>query len=180
MRGEIDCKAPGLQLLRHKAMQRLQSWPKHEFLQMIREWNQSADLLASPALQRDTSTIVASNSEMQDLISPNGLDELIVPERPDRVVKIDAITRSALQRRRSPEVLREEGVQQIRIERIKQAQEEGGWIANVNYYLVGNMTQMNDDDAKMSSRIAPYYAVAENGLLFLRPDRQGHRKIAQR
>ena len=30
MRGEIDCKAPGLQLLRHKAMQRLQSWPKHE------------------------------------------------------------------------------------------------------------------------------------------------------
>ena len=25
MRGEIDCKAPGLQLIRHKAMERLQS-----------------------------------------------------------------------------------------------------------------------------------------------------------
>ena len=45
MRGEIDCKAPGLKLLQHKAMQRLQSWPKHEFLHMKRDWNQSADRL---------------------------------------------------------------------------------------------------------------------------------------
>ena len=27
MRGEIDCKAPGLQLLSHKAMEKLRSWP---------------------------------------------------------------------------------------------------------------------------------------------------------
>ena len=34
MRGKNDCKAPGLQLLRHKAMEKLRSWPSHEFLHM--------------------------------------------------------------------------------------------------------------------------------------------------
>ena len=47
IRGEIDCKAPGLQLLRHKAMEELRSWPKHEFLHVKRDWNASADRLAS-------------------------------------------------------------------------------------------------------------------------------------
>ncbi|POM79801.1 Reverse transcriptase, partial [Phytophthora palmivora] len=50
MRGEIDCKAPGLQLLRQKALDRLQSWPQHDFLHVKRDWNQSADRLASSAL----------------------------------------------------------------------------------------------------------------------------------
>ena len=50
MRGEIDCKAPGLQLIQHKSIQRLQSWPKHDLLHMKRECNQSADRLASSAL----------------------------------------------------------------------------------------------------------------------------------
>ena len=36
-RGETDCKAPGLNLLRHKAMERLRSWPNHAFLHMKRE-----------------------------------------------------------------------------------------------------------------------------------------------
>ena len=37
MRGEIYCKAPGLQLLIHKAMERLRPWLDHEFLHMKRE-----------------------------------------------------------------------------------------------------------------------------------------------
>ena len=53
MRGEIDCKAPGLQLLRYKTMERLRSWPSHEFLHMKRDWNQIADGLASEALQQE-------------------------------------------------------------------------------------------------------------------------------
>ncbi|GMF57908.1 unnamed protein product [Phytophthora fragariaefolia] len=53
MRGEIACKAPGLQLLRRKALDRLSGWPNHDFLHMKREWNQSADKLASEALQQE-------------------------------------------------------------------------------------------------------------------------------
>ena len=49
MRGETDCKAPGLQLLRHRALEKPCSWPIHEFLHMTRDWSQSADRLASAA-----------------------------------------------------------------------------------------------------------------------------------
>ena len=37
IRGEIDCKTPGLQVLRHKAMEKLRSWPIHKFLHMKRD-----------------------------------------------------------------------------------------------------------------------------------------------
>ena len=71
-------------------------------------------------------------------------------------------------------MLREEVVQQIRVERIKWAQEEEGWIANVTEYLVGNVTQIIDEDAKTCSRIAPEYGgVDEKGLLFLWPRSSG-------
>ena len=39
MRGEIDWKAPGMQLLRHKALEGLRSWPDYEFLHVKRDWN---------------------------------------------------------------------------------------------------------------------------------------------
>ena len=92
VRGEIDCKAPGIQLVRNKAMQRLQSTPKHEFLHMKREWNQSAGQLARSALRQDTGTIVTSDLAMQDSVLLNQLDESIGPEKADRVIKIAAVT----------------------------------------------------------------------------------------
>ena len=119
MRGEIDCKAPELQLLRHIAMEILRSWPIHELLHMKREWNQSADLLASKALQQEQGLIALSDQDRQDISLLNRLDELLTPKSVDQVVKIDAVTRSAVRRRRSPEALQEEFVRQVRIERIK-------------------------------------------------------------
>ncbi|OWY96425.1 reverse transcriptase, partial [Phytophthora megakarya] len=75
MQGEMDCKAPGLQLLRQKALNRLRSWPKHDFLHVKREWNQSADKLASAALHREEGEIVTSEDDRQDLITLNRLGE---------------------------------------------------------------------------------------------------------
>lgn len=63
MRGEIDCKAPRLQLLRHKAMEKLRLWPSHDFLRMKRDWNQSTDRLASANLQREKGTMIISDQE---------------------------------------------------------------------------------------------------------------------
>ena len=57
-------------------------------------------------------------------------------------------------------------VQRMRIERIKQAQEEESWIANLKKYLVGDLTQLNAEDAKLCARIAPDYDVDKNDLLF--------------
>ena len=66
MRGEIDFKAPGLQLLRHKAMEKPRSWPIHEFLHMKRDWNQSPDRLASKVLKQKQASIALSNQDRQD------------------------------------------------------------------------------------------------------------------
>ena len=139
MRGEVDCKAPGLQLLRHKAMEKLRSWPDHAFLHMKREWNQSADRLASEALQREKGVTDVTEQERQNLITLNRLDELLLPNQTDRVVKVAAITRSAARRHCQPEVLQEEVVQQVRIDRIRQAQDEERWIASLKTYLIGDV-----------------------------------------
>ena len=98
MRGDIDYKAPGLQLLHHKAMEKLRSWPNHEFLHMKRDWNQSADRLANEALQWEKGTTVVSDQERQDLITLNRLDELLTPRKVDPIVKVHVITRSAVRR----------------------------------------------------------------------------------
>ena len=58
MRGEIDCKQLGLNLLRHKAIEKLRSWPKHDFIHVKRDWNARADRLASEALQNEKGCIV--------------------------------------------------------------------------------------------------------------------------
>ncbi|POM79560.1 Reverse transcriptase, partial [Phytophthora palmivora] len=39
VRGEIECKAPGLTLLKQKALDRLKSWPDHELVHVKRDWN---------------------------------------------------------------------------------------------------------------------------------------------
>ena len=105
MRGEIDCKAPGLQLLRSNAMEKLRSWPAHEFLHMKRDWNQSADRLASETLQREKGTIVTTDEDRRVLITLNRLDELLIPSTRDQMVKVAAITRSVARRRCRPAFL---------------------------------------------------------------------------
>ncbi|GMF58193.1 unnamed protein product [Phytophthora fragariaefolia] len=86
LRGEIECKAPSLKLLRQKAMEKLRYWPNHEFLHVKRDWNQSADKLASAALQREAGEQVTSQTDIDDLATLNRLAELLVPQSPIPVV----------------------------------------------------------------------------------------------
>ena len=50
----------------------------------------------------------------------------------------------------------------MRIERIRQAQEEESWIDNLREYHIGDLTQLNAEDAKLCARISPEYEVDEN------------------
>ena len=75
MRGEIECKAPGLTARRSKALDRLTAWPAHEFLHMKREWNQSADRLANAALQQQQGVDEIPEEEWKDLETINCLPE---------------------------------------------------------------------------------------------------------
>jgi len=80
MRGEIECKAPGLKFLRSRALDYLTSWPAHEFLHMKREWNQCADRLANTALLQQRGVEKVSKDEWKDLETINRLPELLVPK----------------------------------------------------------------------------------------------------
>ncbi|OWZ16693.1 reverse transcriptase [Phytophthora megakarya] len=81
VRGEIDCKAPGLTLLRQKALDRLRIRPDHEL-----------DSLASAALERQCGIEVETDSEVQDLITLNRLDEILVVKSEGPAVQISAVT----------------------------------------------------------------------------------------
>ena len=170
MRGEINCKAPGLQLLRHKAMEELRFWPKHYFLHVKRDWNASADRLASKALQIEKGGIVIDDNDRQDQVTLNRLDELLIPRKTNQQVRVDAITRAAARRRQSPQIVQEEIVQLIRIEHIKLAQDEKSWISKLKIYWTGDISTITPADAKACALIAPDYEVDQDGLLLFVPD----------
>ncbi|OWY98001.1 LOW QUALITY PROTEIN: reverse transcriptase, partial [Phytophthora megakarya] len=90
VRGEIDCKAPGLTLLR--ALDRLQKWPDHELLHVKRDWNGSANSLAGAALQRQCGIEIESDAEIQDLMTLNRLDEILMVKVEEETLRLSAVT----------------------------------------------------------------------------------------
>ena len=124
MRGEIECKASGLSPLRAKALHKLQSWSSHGILHVKRDWNQSADQLASAALHQQKGTAVVTKEEWPGLEAINRLPELLVPRDQSPSVKIFAMTRSRSPIRIPGEVIQEDVIQQLRVDRIRKAQDE--------------------------------------------------------
>ena len=93
MRGEIDCKAPELQILRHKVMDIIRSWPIHELRHLDRDWNPSAYRLTSKSLQLEKSINNLYDQDRQDLRSLNRLNESLTLKSVNQVVKLAAFTR---------------------------------------------------------------------------------------
>ncbi|OWY97106.1 reverse transcriptase [Phytophthora megakarya] len=87
VRCEIDCKAPGLTLLRQKALDGLRIRSDHELVHVKRDWNGSADSLASAALQRQGGIEVETDSEIQDLITLNRLDAILLVKSEDPAIE---------------------------------------------------------------------------------------------
>ncbi|KAI9981116.1 hypothetical protein PInf_010536 [Phytophthora infestans] len=94
VRGEIDCKAPALKLLRQKVMIHLRGWMNHELVHVKRDWNASADSLASAALRNQCGVEVEREAERQNLVTLNRLDEVVVVGSGKRTVQVMAVTRS--------------------------------------------------------------------------------------
>ena len=63
-----------------------------------------------------------------------------------------------------PEILQEAIVQQICLERIKQAQEEEKWIADLKTYPIGDVTKLKAEEIMSSALIAPDYEVDQSEL----------------
>nr|KAE8920668.1 hypothetical protein PF009_g29042 [Phytophthora fragariae] len=172
VRGEIDCKAPGLTLLRQKALDRLLVWPDHELLHVKRDWNGSADSLAGGALQLQAGVEVEEDSDFENLVTLNRLEEILearqAEEHPSAKVSPVA-TRTAGDSRSRPAVLQEEVVRDLRIGRIKQAQDEEVWIAGLKKYLLGAVHDLLPEDIKSYNTVGSDYEVDLDGLLFYCP-----------
>ncbi|POM72694.1 LOW QUALITY PROTEIN: Helitron helicase-like protein [Phytophthora palmivora] len=106
---------------------------------MKRDWNQSADSLASAALRRESEVVIVKDEEHQDLMTLNRLDELLIAKNDGATLNITAVTRSRKKCR--PQVLQKE-------------------IA----YLRGDVQGLTSDETK-SCR----YETDESGLLFYFP-----------
>ncbi|OWY99987.1 reverse transcriptase, partial [Phytophthora megakarya] len=143
VRGEIDCKAPGLTLLKRKALDRLRKWSDHELVYVKRDWNGSADSLVSAALQRQGT------------------------ENP--LVRVAAVTTRSGRARSQAGVMQEDLIREIRVDRIKQAQEEEVWITGMKKYLSGSIADLTQAEARSYGKIAADYEVDEQDLLFYCP-----------
>ncbi|OWY94445.1 LOW QUALITY PROTEIN: reverse transcriptase, partial [Phytophthora megakarya] len=150
VRGEIDCKAPGLTLLHH------------ELLHVKRDWNGSADSLACAALQRQCGIEIESDAEIQDLITLNRLDEILIVKVEEGIAQ----AKSGVRVGSDPSSLREEVVRELRIERIRQAHDEESWIMGLKKYMIGEIQDMTQEEAKMFGSIAMNYEVDQLDLLF--------------
>ncbi|OWZ07008.1 reverse transcriptase, partial [Phytophthora megakarya] len=149
MQGDMDCKAPGLQLLRQKALNRLR-----------------ANKLASAALQREEGEIVPSEDGRQDLITLNRLGEMLKPKLIETVVSVNAITRAAERQRHTLKAMEESIIQRIRYQRIRQG---GLGKLRMKRNLDGEVNVLTAEWTKACSKIAANYEVDENGLLFFCP-----------
>ncbi|OWY98978.1 reverse transcriptase [Phytophthora megakarya] len=99
---------------------------------------------------------------------------MLKPKLMETVVSVNAITRAAERQRRTQKAMEESIIQRIRCQRIRQAQDEEKWIADLKKYLDGEVSALTAEEAKACSKIAANYEVDENELLFFCP------KILQR
>ena len=92
-----------------------------------------------------------TNQDCYNRSAINRLDETLTPACNDQVIKMEAITRSTIRRCEAFTIIQEDMIQQVRLDRIKQAKDEESRIANLNYYLVVHVTELGATEAKASA-----------------------------
>ncbi|OWY97928.1 reverse transcriptase [Phytophthora megakarya] len=137
----------------------------HELLHVKRDWNGSA------ALQRQCGIEIESDAEIQDLITLNTLDEILMVKVEEETIRVSAVTtrskaRSGVRAGSDPDSLREEVVRELRIERIRQAQDEESWIMGLKKYLIGEIRDLTQEEARMFGSIAMNYDVDQLALFY--------------
>ncbi|KAG3183277.1 hypothetical protein PC128_g14252 [Phytophthora cactorum] len=78
-------------------------------------------------------------------------------------------TRSRTRTRTKPQILQEDYVKGLWIDRIRQAQDEEVWLSGLKKYLVGELRDLNQGEAKSYSLIATDYEMDQDDLLIYCP-----------
>ncbi|KAE8903661.1 hypothetical protein PF005_g22754 [Phytophthora fragariae] len=133
------------------------AWPDHELLHVERDWNGCAD-----ALQRQAGVELEEDSDFENLVTLNRLEEILVAREADEhpSAKVSPVaTRTTGDSRSRPAVLQKEVVRNLRIKRIKQAQDEEVWIAGVKKYLVGAVDDLAPENIKSYNAVGSDYDI---------------------
>ena len=109
---------------------------------------------------------MVAEEDRRDLVTQNRLDELLKPKQDGKLARITAVTRSAERIRQHPEVIQEEIIQRISIQRTVQAQDEERWIVNLKKYLNGDISSLDAGEMNVCAKLALEYEIDENDLLF--------------
>ncbi|KAE8973361.1 hypothetical protein PF011_g25284 [Phytophthora fragariae] len=128
--------------------------------------------LAGAALQRQAGVEVEEDSDFENLVTLNRLEEILVAKEAEEhpSAKVSPVaTRTTGDSRSRPAVLQEEVVRDLRIGRIKQAQDEEVWIAGLKKYLLGAVHDLSPEDIKSYNAVGSDYEVDLDGLLFYCP-----------
>ncbi|OWZ02253.1 LOW QUALITY PROTEIN: reverse transcriptase [Phytophthora megakarya] len=96
-----------------------------------------------------------SDAEIQDLITLNRLDEIQIVKVEEEAARVSAVTTRSKAR--------------SGIERIRQAQDEESWIMGLKKYLIGEIRDPTQEEAKVLGSIAMNYEVDQRNLLFYCP-----------
>ncbi|OWZ04287.1 LOW QUALITY PROTEIN: reverse transcriptase [Phytophthora megakarya] len=140
-----------------------------------------SNLVIRQCMSRETGTEVPTvmraplcndNQEVpgyQDLITLNRLDEILIPRTENPVVRVAAVTTRAGRARSPAGVMQEDLIREMRVDRIKQAQEEEVWILGMKKYLSGSIADLTQAEARSYGKIAADYEVDEQDLLFYCP-----------
>ncbi|OWY92183.1 LOW QUALITY PROTEIN: reverse transcriptase [Phytophthora megakarya] len=113
----------------------------------------------------------------QDPVTLNRLDEILIPKTENPVVRVAAVTIRAGRAGSPAGVMQEDLTREIRVDRIKQAQEEEVWIAGMKKFLSGSIADLTQAEARSYGKIAADYEEDEQDLLFYCPP---HAKIGRR
>ncbi|OWZ11416.1 reverse transcriptase [Phytophthora megakarya] len=117
----------------------------------------------------DSNLVIRQMQGEMECKSLNRLGEILKPKLIETVVSVNAITRAAERQRRTPKAMEESIIQRIRCQRIRQAQDEEKWIADLKKYLDGEVNGLTAEEANACSKIDANYEVDKNGLLFFCP-----------
>ncbi|OWZ01118.1 hypothetical protein PHMEG_00027562, partial [Phytophthora megakarya] len=97
----------------------------------------------------------------RNLVILNRLDEILIPKTENPVVRVAAVTTRAGRARSPAGGMEEDLIREIRIDRIKQTQEEEVWIAGMKKYLSGSIADLTQAEARSGGKIAADYEIDE-------------------
>ncbi|POM64397.1 LOW QUALITY PROTEIN: Reverse transcriptase [Phytophthora palmivora] len=165
VRGEIDCKAPGLTLLKQRGLEQVKEWPDHELVHVKRDWNGSADSLASATLQRQGGVEIESDEDKQDL---NYVEQ--IERGANGAAQITAVVtrsgmRSTTRTISDPQSLREEfGISESVGPNTPKMS-----ISEFKKYLNGDLQDLTQQEAKSYANLVADYDLDHQNLLFYCP-----------